>query len=70
MMASLRRHLKIRIGLPNPEWLLEAGAFLLRNETELILKSSKVYPEKLLKAGFEFKYPTISDALKSLIKSQ
>ena len=52
--ALLGQHLCPLVKLPQPQWLLEIGAFVLRTETELILKSRKVYPERLLAAGFQF----------------
>ena len=48
-----------RIGLPATKLMLEAGAFLLRTETELILKSRRVVPGLLLEHGFEFAYPAL-----------
>lgn len=53
--------------LPQPEWLLRFGSIILRTEPELILKSRKVYPAKLLEEGFEFKYPSVAEALEDLI---
>lgn len=44
-------------GLPAPRPLLEIGTFLLRSESELVLKSRRVVPERLLEAGFEFEFP-------------
>ena len=51
------------IGLPMPAWLLKIGAVLIRSEPELILKSRKVAPGNLLRAGYQFKYPELSEAL-------
>ncbi|MBD2766783.1 TIGR01777 family protein [Hymenobacter sp. BT664] len=65
--ALLGRRLRPLVRLPQPEWLLEIGAFLLRTETELILKSRKVYPQRLLALGFEFQHPTCASALESLL---
>ena len=53
----LRQTWGARIGLPTARWMLEIGTFLLRTESELILKSRRVVPGRLLKAGFEFQYP-------------
>ena len=50
----LRQKLKIHFGLHSSEWLLKIGAKLIGTETELILKSRKVYPENLLLHGFKF----------------
>ena len=68
LMGILRRDIHIRIGLPSPEWLLKIGAVFINTETELILKSRWVVPEKLLVAGYKFKYPAIENALENIIK--
>lgn len=62
-MATVRRVLGVRIGPPLPRWLLELGAIMIRTETELILKSRWVLPERLTEAGFEFRYPSLTPAL-------
>ena len=59
--------MKIPIGLPAPEWLLKFGAILIKTETELILKSRWVIPERLLQAGFKFQYSTIDAALEGIL---
>lgn len=51
---KLREKLKCFIGIPTPKLLLKLGAIFIRTESELILKSRKVYPEKLLEKGFVF----------------
>jgi len=66
--ALLARHLRPPLRLPQPRWLLEIGAFMLRTETELILKSRKVYPELLLAAGFRFEYERCEAAVADLLK--
>jgi uncharacterized protein (TIGR01777 family) len=53
-------------GLPAPAFLLEIGAFFLRTETELVLKSRRVIPGFLLSKGFEFKFGNAQSALKNL----
>ncbi|QJD98062.1 TIGR01777 family protein [Mucilaginibacter robiniae] len=53
-------------GLPAPEWLLGIGAFVIRTETELILKSRWVVPQILLDSGYKFTYPTFKKAVESL----
>lgn len=63
-MATVRRVLEVRIGVPTPRWMLELGAVGIRTETELVLKSRWVLPEKLTTAGFEFRYPTLEDAVR------
>ena len=61
-MRDLRAAWGIRFGLPATEWMLEIGAFLLRTETELILKSRQVVPGRLLESGFVFQFPFWEDA--------
>lgn len=63
-MATVRRVLGIGFGPPMPRWMLELGAIGIRTETELILKSRWVIPEKLTLAGFEFAYPSLEDAVR------
>ena len=57
----------IRFGLPNPAWLIEAGAFLIRTESELVLKSRRVVPGRLLAAGFQFLFPEWPSAARDLV---
>lgn len=65
-MQILRDAWGVRIGLPATEWMLEIGAFFLRTETELILKSRRVVPGRLLQSGFAFEFPTWTDAAHDL----
>ncbi len=51
---ELRKKLKIPFGLNAPKWMLKIGAVFIGTETELLLKSRNVYPEKLLGLGFKF----------------
>jgi len=57
-MKALRRAWGASIGLPAAAWMLEIGAIFLRTETELILKSRRVVPGRLLREGFGFQFPT------------
>ena len=56
-LRTLRRAWGCRLGLPARRWMLELGAFVLRTETELILKSRRVVPGRLLASGFHFEFP-------------
>jgi uncharacterized protein (TIGR01777 family) len=56
-MRVLREAADVRIGLPASQWMLEFGAVFMRTETELILKSRRVVPARLLEHGFMFKFP-------------
>lgn len=66
MMRLFRQLVGVPIGLPATKWMLEIGAFFLRTETELILKSRRVLPGKLLAGGFQFHFPTMQTALQNL----
>ena len=66
MMSTLRSLCGVRVGLPAAKWMLELGAFFLRTETELIIKSRKVFPGKLQAGGFQFQFPKIGRALEDL----
>lgn len=67
LMREMRRKMKVQVGIPTPKWMLEMGAVMIRTETELILKSRWVVPERLRKEGFEFRYPTIEDTLDEIL---
>ena len=55
-MRVLRTAWGMPIGLPATEWMLAIGAMLMRTETELVLKSRRVVPSRLVEAGFEFQF--------------
>lgn len=61
-MAALRQAWGMPVGLPAKRWMLEVGAIFLGTETELILKSRRVVPGRLLKAGFTFEHPRWPEA--------
>jgi len=65
-MSELRRAWGTKIGLPASKWMLEIGAFVMRTETELILKSRRVVPSRLLEHGFQFQFPDWRDAVDEL----
>lgn len=65
-MNELRQSMNRRAGLPATKWMLETGAAALRTETELILKSRWVVPERLVHEGFRFRYPALKNALADL----
>jgi uncharacterized protein (TIGR01777 family) len=67
LMAAVRKVCRMPLGLPAPRWLLEIGAFFLRTETELIIKSRRVIPGKLLAGGFNFRHPLLLPALEQLV---
>ena len=65
-MRVLRDASGARFGLPATKWMLEIGAVFMRTETELILKSRRVVPARLLEQGFTFTYPHWQDAAREL----
>jgi NAD dependent epimerase/dehydratase family enzyme len=67
-MRIFREAWGTKIGLPATELMLEIGAFLMRTETELILKSRRVVPTGLLRSGFEFEFPAWQDAAQDLVQ--
>jgi uncharacterized protein len=66
-MRTFRQFCRQPIGLPATAWMLEIGAFFLRTETELLLKSRRVVPRRLLETGFQFKYPQWREALSNIV---
>jgi hypothetical protein len=66
-MAALHRAVGMPLSIPVPVWALEIGAFLRRTETELILKSRRVVPGRLVAAGFEFRHPRWLEAAQDLV---
>lgn len=66
-LRILRKAWGARLGVPTTRWTLELGTFLLRTESELVLKSRQVVPGRLLEAGFRFQYPTWPQAAQDLV---
>jgi len=66
-MHALRKAWGMPVGLPAREWMLELGAIFLRTETELILKSRRVVPDRLLQSGFRFQFPEWPAAAEDLV---
>jgi uncharacterized protein (TIGR01777 family) len=68
MMKRVREACGAPFGLPASEWMLEVGAFFLRTETELLIKSRYVVPGRLIASGFQFQFPELSVALADICK--
>jgi uncharacterized protein (TIGR01777 family) len=62
-MQRVRSVVKMRFGLPAPIWALKIGVWLLRTETELILKSRWVIPTRLVNEGYKFKVENVKQAI-------
>jgi len=67
-MRALREAWGIRVGVPTARWMLEIGAMFLRTESELVLKSRRVVPRRLVEGGFVFAYPEWPDAARDLCR--
>ncbi|WP_193509996.1 DUF1731 domain-containing protein [Cryobacterium sp. BB736] len=67
LMATLRTVLRMPLGLPAFRWMLELGSILIRTETELVLKSRWVLPERLTAAGYRFRHPDLDGALRDIL---
>jgi NAD dependent epimerase/dehydratase family enzyme len=48
-------------------WILEIGTFLMRTESELVLKSRRIAPGRLLAAGFQFCFPEWAQVAEDLV---
>ena len=66
-MTHLRGASGYRVGLPATRWMLEVGAFFLRTDSELVLKSRRVVPGRLRDAGFAFRFPEWHEAARDLV---
>jgi uncharacterized protein (TIGR01777 family) len=66
-MKVLRDEAGVPIGLPATQWMVTIGAVFMRTDTELVLKSRRVVPKRLLDAGFTFDFPAWPGAAKELV---
>src|SRR5205823_349843 len=67
-MRALRRSWRVPAGLPATRAMAELGAYVLRSDTELLLKSRRVIPGRLTDAGFSFTYDTWEAAARDLVR--
>lgn len=70
LMRTIRRVLRIPLGLPAFRWMTELGAIAIRTETELILKSRWVVPARLTQAGYMFRFPELEPALRDIVNEE
>lgn len=68
LMKSLRKMMHVPFGLPSPKWMLEIGSLLIKTETELVLKSRWVLPDRLEREGYKFTYKTLDKTLQDILK--
>ena len=67
-MRVLRRAWGARFGLPAAGWMVGLGAWVMRTESELVLKSRRVIPGRLLESGFTFDFPDWAVAAADLVR--
>ncbi|WP_019241061.1 MULTISPECIES: TIGR01777 family oxidoreductase [Bacillus] len=67
LMSVLRKKMKVPIGLPSPKWMLELGAVFIKTETELVLKSRWIVPERLEREGYVFTFKTIDQTFQNIL---
>ncbi|MFF8776723.1 TIGR01777 family oxidoreductase [Streptomyces sp. NPDC015140] len=67
-MRTLRSAWGVPVGLPATKWMAEVGALALRTDTELLLKSRRVVPGRLVQAGFGFQYAQWPRAAEELVR--
>jgi uncharacterized protein (TIGR01777 family) len=67
-MRTLRRELHAPIGLPAAKWMVKLGAVFMRTDTELVFKSRRVIPKRLIDAGFRLQFPNWEDACRDLVR--
>jgi NAD dependent epimerase/dehydratase family enzyme len=66
-MRTLRDVAGVSIGLPATKWMVAIGAVFMQTDTELVLKSRRVVPKRLVDAGFTFEFPEWTGAAKELV---
>jgi len=66
VMATIRRIVGAPFGIPTFRWMLEIGTALIRSETELVLKSRWVVPERLEAAGYRFRFSELEPAIRDI----
>jgi uncharacterized protein len=66
-MEHLRTVMNKKAGLSTSKWMLEIGAFFIKTEPELVLKSRWVVPKRLEEEGYQFKYETVGITLRHIL---
>lgn len=69
VMQTIRDVVGMPFGLPAPRWMLEIGSAVIQTETELVLKSRWVLPERVEAAGYGFEYPELRPAVREIAAS-
>jgi uncharacterized protein (TIGR01777 family) len=69
-MAAMRKSMKFPFGIPAPAPLIRIGTALIGTDSELILRGMRVISKKAPDRGFDFHFPTLSQAFQSLLQQQ
>ncbi|OES43880.1 TIGR01777 family oxidoreductase [Domibacillus iocasae] len=69
LMEKLRTTMNVPLGLPSPKWMLEFGAIFIKTETELVLKSRWVLPDRLERAGYPFTFKTLDETFQDILST-
>lgn len=70
-MRTLRRVMRMPIGLPATEWMVRLGApLVLRTDPELALYGRYIVSRRLHEEGFEFRYPDLEPALREALSAK
>lgn len=67
-MGEFRSACGVNFGVPASAWMVEFGCLAMRTESELVLKSRRVVPGRLVESGFEFEYPNWRSAVRELVE--
>lgn len=70
VMGTVRNVIGVPWGLPSFRWMLEIGSAAIRTETELVLKSRWVIPERLQQLGYQFIHPDLEPALRAIVSEK
>lgn len=70
LMRTLREVVGMPFGVPTNRWMLELGSAVIRTETELVLKSRWVLPERLQEFGYVFAHPALEPALRQIVDAR
>jgi uncharacterized protein (TIGR01777 family) len=68
LMKQIRYAMNVPFGLPAPKWMLEIGSVIIKTETELVLKSRWVLPERLEREGYMFTFNTLDKTLQDILQ--
>jgi NAD dependent epimerase/dehydratase family enzyme len=70
LMATLRRIVRMPFGMPAWRFMLEPAMWVLRKESELVLKSRWVAPKVLQDAGYTFRFSELEPALRDAYEGE